>query len=317
MRPRHLSRVVLWCVALGALSAGCRKTPPPSPPGTAPAVAPSGETSATAPPVSPAGPGRPAAATGRRQYRSVHVFVALCDNRHQGIVPVPKALGNGQDAAGNLYWGALYGVKTFFRRSPHWQVVPAGEVAVARDEDASVLETAVFVSAAPGAKTYVLAEAFDGARMDVALRRFFAAAAGRLSRVVVWDRPGGRSVILAGGSADLVCFVGHNGLMDTQLDRLPSRATGARPAGAVVLACKSREYFAAPLARAGCPALITTTGLMAPEAYTLDAIVRSHAAGDPPRTVHLRAAEAYAKYQKCSLAAAKRLFAVGAIPTGR
>jgi hypothetical protein len=25
------------------------------------------------------------------------VIVALCDNLHQGIVPVPKAIGNGQD----------------------------------------------------------------------------------------------------------------------------------------------------------------------------------------------------------------------------
>ncbi|RYD88183.1 MAG: hypothetical protein EOP54_27665 [Sphingobacteriales bacterium] len=25
----------------------------------------------------------------------IHVFVALCDNKYQGIVPVPKAIGNG------------------------------------------------------------------------------------------------------------------------------------------------------------------------------------------------------------------------------
>ena len=51
-----------------------------------------------------------------------------------------------------------------------------------------------------------------------------------------------------------------------------------------------------------------TYGLMAPEAYTLDAIIRSWAAGDNPDTVRLKAAQAYAKYQKCSLPAAKRLF---------
>jgi len=39
-----------------------------------------------------------------------HVVVALCDNVHQGIVPVPRALGNGQDPSSNLYWGARYGV---------------------------------------------------------------------------------------------------------------------------------------------------------------------------------------------------------------
>jgi hypothetical protein len=38
--------------------------------------------------------------------RLVHVFVALADNAHQGIVPLPKALGNGDDPGRNPYWGA-------------------------------------------------------------------------------------------------------------------------------------------------------------------------------------------------------------------
>jgi len=50
-------------------------------------------------------------------FRTIHVFVALADNEHQGIVPVPARLGNGLDPAHNLYWGAAAGVKTFFSRS--------------------------------------------------------------------------------------------------------------------------------------------------------------------------------------------------------
>ncbi len=49
--------------------------------------------------------------------KTVHVYVALCDNIHQGIVPIPKDLGNGQSPRTNLYWGALYGVKTYFTNS--------------------------------------------------------------------------------------------------------------------------------------------------------------------------------------------------------
>jgi hypothetical protein len=37
--------------------------------------------------------------------RTVHVFVALADNQHQGIVPVAAILGNGEDPQHNLYWG--------------------------------------------------------------------------------------------------------------------------------------------------------------------------------------------------------------------
>jgi hypothetical protein len=46
----------------------------------------------------------------------IHVFVALCDNKYQGIVPVPAKIGNGQDPLNNLYWGAAYGIKSFFKK---------------------------------------------------------------------------------------------------------------------------------------------------------------------------------------------------------
>ncbi len=54
---------------------------------------------------------------------AVHVFVALADNEHQGIVPVPARLGNGDDPDHNLYWGSAYGVKTFFARSVEWSLI--------------------------------------------------------------------------------------------------------------------------------------------------------------------------------------------------
>ena len=41
-----------------------------------------------------------------QNVRTVHVFMALADNQHQGIIPVPPKLGNGEDAERNLYWGS-------------------------------------------------------------------------------------------------------------------------------------------------------------------------------------------------------------------
>lgn len=56
------------------------------------------------------------------QTRTVHVFVALCDNENQGIIRVPEKLGNGQNPSSNLYWGAMYGVKSYFRyKSADWE----------------------------------------------------------------------------------------------------------------------------------------------------------------------------------------------------
>ena len=58
-----------------------------------------------------------------QQTKTIHVLVALCDNKYQGIVPVPKGIGNGQDADSNLYWGCGYGVRTYFKRSKEWKFV--------------------------------------------------------------------------------------------------------------------------------------------------------------------------------------------------
>src|SRR4051794_20962865 len=83
------------------------------------------------------------AATGaepavRSQGKVIHVVVALCDNQFQGIVPVPARIGNGDDPANNLYWGAAFGVKTFFRKAGDWTLV-----AETRSTSAAALERAV------------------------------------------------------------------------------------------------------------------------------------------------------------------------------
>jgi hypothetical protein len=57
------------------------------------------------------------------QSPSIHVLVALCDNKYQGIVKVPARIGNGQDPANNLYWGCGYGVKTFLKKQADWQFI--------------------------------------------------------------------------------------------------------------------------------------------------------------------------------------------------
>jgi hypothetical protein len=57
--------------------------------------------------------------------------------------------------------------------------------------------------------------------------------------------------------------------------------------------------------------LLWTTGLMAPEAYTLRAALQGWAQSEDNESVRQRAAVAYDKYQKCGLRAAQRLFATG------
>ncbi len=284
---------------IGVLFAGCDDDR-----GAGPAVGQTPQSSAQhqTPPKN-AIPSPPTHETPQRDFKLVHVFVALADNRHQGIVPVPAALGNGQDAAKNLYWGAMYGVKTFFGRSKNWRklkIQPHTKHAYILDDAAFQYKDTVFI-----------AQAYDGAMMKTALHDFFAAVAGRSSRRfnITGIRNSAESVIVeSAGMADVNCFVGHNGLMDMRLDNIPARSQRSADSFAVVLACKSQPYFAPVLEQLDCIPLITTSGLMAPEAYTLEAILTTFTDDFNADSMHTAAARAYAKYQKCSVSAARRLF---------
>lgn len=237
----------------------------------------------------------------------VHVVVALCDNLHQGIVPVPVQLGNGRDPRNNLYWGAAFGVKTFLRRRAGYALLEES-----RDPEAFILERIVLHRTVDrGGRTvdlYLVAEAWDGQRIKEAIGRFVSIAAGRVHQPVVVQRDGNQLSLQAASDAALVVFVGHNGLMDFQLAEVPASDPEGSPRSAVVLACASQPYFRRVLRQVEAHPLLLTTGLMAPEAYTLEAAVSAFAAGKKPAEVRQAAAAAYHRYQKCGQRAALRLF---------
>lgn len=235
--------------------------------------------------------------------RTVHVFVALADNQHQGIVPVPAKLGNGEDAEHNLYWGSAYGVKTFFTRSAEWKQVTCGG-----KPKAEILERCIFRLRA--ANVYLVADAYRGVEIKQAILDFLDSAAGDGAEMItVTDGSDSLSLPIRGG-ANLVAYIGHDGLMDFQLPRFPRKKNDAHR-DAVVLACASKQFFAQPVRASGAYPLLWTTGLMAPEAYTLKSALDGWIAGENNEQIRDRAAGAYDHYQKCGLRAAHRLLTTG------
>src|SRR5208282_4457202 len=107
--------------------------------------------------------------------------------------------------------------------------------------------------------------------------------------------------------AELVVYVGHDGLMDFPLT-IDFAGRPNAPHSAIILACASKSFFRDLLRRSGAEPLLWTTGLMAPEAYTLKAAVDGWMQQESKEAIRKRAAAAYAQYQKCSDAAAMRLF---------
>lgn len=229
----------------------------------------------------------------------IHVFVALADNVNQGIVPVSAALGNGDNPKTNLYWGAAFGVKTFFSRSRDWQLVSSSP-----NLSDQILERCVFKHRSND--VYLVADAYRGKAIAQAATVFLDAAAGAPGEKVSVNNIDFHTH----GSADLIAYVGHDGLMDFALPTTPRRRD-TRQRQAIILACASKQYFSPVLQSTGAEPLLWTTNLMAPEAYVLSAAIDGWIAKENGEQVRARAARAYDKYQHCGLRAAMGLFATG------
>lgn len=243
------------------------------------------------------------AAAQNAPIRTVHVFVALADNQHQGIIPVPARLGNGLDPDHNLYWGAAAGVKTFFARSAEWAMIRCSP-----NPKQVVLERCVFRHRK--SDVYLVADAYRGDEIRQAILDFFNAASG--SREDTIDLPPGSRAerLHVNGGSNMVVYVGHDGLMDFQLPRIPRKKDDVHR-DAIILACASKQYFREALRASGAFPLLWTTNLMAPEAYTLKGALEGWVSGESTDEIRERAAVAYDKYQKCGLRGARRLFATG------
>jgi hypothetical protein len=237
--------------------------------------------------------------SGRSAHKTVHVYVALCDNKYQGIIPVPKRLGDGEDARNNLYWGAACGVKTFFKRSRDWKLLYSIE-----NLNNYVLERCIFKHRFES--VLLVADAYKGSEIKRALIDFLESTAGHNGI----EMRIGNYLIKCGGKSNLIAYVGHNGLMDFNLERYPERKN-ADSREVIVLACKSKIYFEQAMKSTGAYPLLWTTGLIAAEAYTLKGAIDGWILNESNNKIRLRAARSYHRYQKCGLKAAKNTFVTG------
>ncbi len=230
---------------------------------------------------------------------TMHVLVALCDNKYQGIVPVPAAIGNGQNPATNLYWGCAFGISSFFKKSKQWTLVKQYNL------DGVVMQRLVFRHTIYTSH-YLIADAYNGKDIRQCTIDFLNGCAGRSKDTLAVD---GKSLGLL-GNARLLTYIGHDGLMDFSLRDNFANTDGKKRA-AIILACISKKYFAPHLAQTGAQPLVWSTGLMSPEAYTLHDALEGWLRNESGESIRSRAAKAYSKYQHCSEKAARGLLVTG------
>jgi hypothetical protein len=231
--------------------------------------------------------------------RAIHVFVALCDNRYQGIVPVPASIGNGQDPKTNLYWGCSNGIKSYFKRSDEWKLISSKQ-----NPSTTILERLLFKHKTK--HLYLLADAYDGQFIKQTTIDFLNASSGK-NEIEIKD---GNKKIYFGGASELLAYIGHDGLMDFSLQQ-NFESAGNKKRETIILACYSKNYFSPHLKPTGATPLLWTSGLMCPEAYTLHDAIHEWINNNSASMIRAAAARAYSKYQKCSMKAAQNLLVQG------
>ncbi|MBE7495325.1 MAG: hypothetical protein HS117_10285 [Verrucomicrobiaceae bacterium] len=211
--------------------------------------------------------------------KRVHVFVALADNEHQGIAKVPAKIGNGDDAANNLYWGTTDGFKSVFGRSKAWKLEKTEE-----NLSAEILERRRYRHASEDC--VLVAEAWRGKNIHECMNAFFANLRGRRS--------------------DLTAFIGHNGLMDAPAAVEP--LDEAVTTDAVILCCLSASWFRTHLAALKVRPVLTTEQFMYPGSFLLRDALDVWLRGGTRAEIRMAAAKAYATNQKIPVKAAAGVF---------
>jgi hypothetical protein len=213
--------------------------------------------------------------------KKVAVFVALCDNATQGIIPVPAKIGDGNKPGDNLYWGCTDGFSGCFRASKVWKL-QRKEI----PQDKRIFERLVYLHESGNIE--LTAEAWRGSEIKACLSAFESA--------------------IVSGNHDLCAYIGHNVLMDGEV--APPAVKAAKPCDAIVLCCVSENYFKTRLAAMGARPVLLTTQLMYPGAFLLRDALPIWAKDRPLAEVREAAGAAYAINQKISKKAATGVFAV-------
>jgi hypothetical protein len=173
----------------------------------------------------------------KQKIKTVHVYVALCDNKYQGIAPVLARLGDGDRPSTNLYWGAFAGVKNFFKKRKDWVLLKS-----VKKPSSYILERCLFKHKTKN--VYMLADAYRGKEIKRSIHDFLKAAAGQKTTRFTYKT----NQLAFAGRSNLVSYVGHDGLMEFEIKN-PPRKKNNKKREVIILSCVSKINFKSYIVR--------------------------------------------------------------------
>lgn len=248
----------------------------------------------------------------REQLVTITAHVALCDHRMSKVAN--PAQGRGDNYRENLYWGAAYGVETFFSRQSDWSVLGMDS-----GTEAPIMKRVVFIRSVNPTNEWrqrgvtkpfeicLLALAWPGPRAADAMRATLNDALGlRPPRVI---NIGGRKLTFGSGS-DLIGYIGYNALKDGHniLPRPAATQPKPEPRGVFFICPPTPGDLSTDLRVLGLQPVLLATQYITPEAYILYGLTEALAAGQIEGGFALHAAQQYAHYRAMALSEARSIF---------
>jgi hypothetical protein len=231
---------------------------------------------------------------------SIRVYVALCDNDSQGIVPVKnRRICDGDVPEENLYWATDGGIDSYLRRQ-HYRVEREsrgdGDILIEK-----VWSTRVPASGALRARgvsgpieVRVTALAYRGSSIAGAMRDYLHA----VRRPQPVDH--------------VIGYIGHNYLLDAaDPASLVTTPNVYEPRGTFALSCFGEGHILPLITLRGVHVLLLNRNLTYPGAWTLGGIVEGLVAGANGRGIQRAATEHFARGKHKPAASLARVFSFG------
>jgi hypothetical protein len=236
----------------------------------------------------------------------VQIYVALCDNDSQGIVPVKnRRICDGEAPEQNLYWRTGGGIASYLQaqryRTLEYSELSAGPIAIrarfAKELPAGASLRAQGIARVP---VEVTALAYRGAHIASAMFDFV--------RAVHAEPATGRD------APHVVGYIGHDYFLDGYDPRELARAregSSQLQQGVFALSCLGNRYIRPEITRPNAHILVLNRGLTYPGAWTVGGLLSGLARGDSLPAIHRLAAQRFADGQKKPYGAILRSFASG------
>jgi hypothetical protein len=253
--------------------------------------------------------GRPLVAT---------VYVALCDNDSQGIVPVKNPrICDGRRPEANMYWATRGGLKGYLKRAG-WK-----RVSTVEEPRAGVAMEVVWHKryrargelrkrgARGSFDVYLVSVVFWGDRIREANIEYLRAVNRDDSRR--FDL-GDRGEVVYGGASHVVGYIGHDYFFDVSdpLELIaPTRGDSELHKGSFALACAGHQLIRPAITRDNSHILLLNRHLAFPGAWTVGGLIRGITAGQDGRGIHREAAKEFAKGMEKPFGVVVRTFAHG------